>query len=92
MNQAEYDGKIADLMEKINRLETENKQIETLSNELVKVKGELMETQRANAKLINSIPIEIGKEEPSTYEGEDKTAYLRDIAYRDIVKENGGKI
>ena len=66
MNQAEYDGKIADLMEKINRLETENKQIETLSNELVKVKGELIETQRANAKLINSIPIEIGKEETPT--------------------------
>ena len=69
MNQAEYDGKIADLMEKINRLETENKQLETLSNELVKVKGELIETQRANAKLINSIPIEMGKEEPPVYEG-----------------------
>ena len=79
------------MMEKINRLETENKQIETLSNELVKVKGELIETQRANAKLINSIPIEIGKEEPPTYEGGDKTAYLRDIAYRDREKENGGK-
>ena len=91
MNQAEYDGKIADLMEKINRLETENKQIETLSNELVKTKQELIETQKANAKLINSIPIEIVKEEPPVYEGEDKTAYLRDIAYRDIVKENGGK-
>ena len=91
MNQGEYDGKIADLMEKINRLETENKQIETLSNELVKTKQELIETQRANAKLINSIPIEMAKEEPPTYEGEDKTAYLRDIAYRDIEKENGGK-
>ena len=91
MNQAEYDGKIADLMEKINRLETENKQIETLSNELVKTKQELIETQRANAKLINSIPIEMGKEEPPVYEGEDKTAYLRDIAYRDREKENGGK-
>ena len=91
MNQAEYDGKIADLMEKINRLETENKQIETLSNELVKVKGELIETQRANAKLINSIPIEMGKDEPPVYDGEDKTAYLREIAHRDIEKENGGK-
>ena len=91
MNQAEYDGKIADLMEKINQLETENKQIETLSTELVKTKQELIETQRANAKLINSIHIEIGKEEPPTYDGEDKTAYLRDIAYRDIEKENGGK-
>ena len=91
MSQAEYDGKIADLMEKINRLETENKQLETLSNELVKTKQELIETQRANAKLINSIPIEMGREEPATYEGEDKTAYLRDIAYRDIEKENGGK-
>ena len=91
MNQAEYDGKIADLMEKINRLETENKQLETLSNELVKTKQELIETQRANAKLINSIPIEIGKEETPVYEGGDKTAYLRDIAYRDIETENGGK-
>ena len=91
MNQAEYDGKIADLMEKINRLETENKQLETLSNELIKTKQELMETQRANAKLINSIPIEMGKDEPPVYDGEDKTAYLREIAHRDIEKENGGK-
>ena len=91
MNQAEYDGKIDNKKKKINRLETENKQIETLSNELVKTKQELIETQRANAKLINSIPIEMGKEEPPVYEGEDKTAYLRDIAYRDIEKENGGK-
>ena len=75
----------------INWLETENKQIETLSNELVKTKQELIETQRANAKLINSIPIEIGKEETPTYEAGDKTAYIRDIAYRDIEKENGGK-
>ena len=54
MNQAEYDGKIADLMEKINRLETENKQIETLSNELVKLKGELIETQIAVKYLIKA--------------------------------------